>query len=154
MGSILNSSALNVSIDLLERVEIISGSPSSLYGTNSILGTINIITRDGKDFNGGIVSAGINSNTNNYINFVTGNKFLNGIDIITSYNFSFSKGYNMYFEEFDETSEDYGNPDSDLFNPLANNQGIAEKMNNYQSHTAYLGATYNNFKFTSFYSTA
>jgi outer membrane cobalamin receptor len=154
MGSILNSSALGVSIDLLERVEIISGPPSSLYGSNAILGTINVITRDGKDFNGGIVSAGVNTNTKNYVNFVTGKKFDSGIDIIASYNFAFSRGYDLYFEEYDETHPVYGNPFHPDYNPLAHNQGIAHRKNNSQAHTAYLGATYNNYKLTSFYSSS
>jgi len=154
MGSILNSSALDISIDLLERVEIISGPPSSLYGTNAILGTINVITRNGKDFNGGIVAAGVNTNTNNYVNFVSGKKFDSGVDLIVSYNLAFSQGYNMYFEEYDETHPIYGNPFHPDYNPLAHNHGIADHKNNSQAHTAYLGVSYDNFKLTSFYSTS
>jgi len=41
-----------VDVDLIERVEIVRGPGSSLYGDNAILGVINVITRRGHDFNG------------------------------------------------------------------------------------------------------
>jgi outer membrane receptor protein involved in Fe transport len=147
LGSILNSSALDISLDLLERVEIISGQPSSLYGTNAILGTINIVPRAGKDFDGGVVAGGIDMEGKKYANFVAGNKFENGIDIIASYKFSHFTGYDIYFEEYDETSI-YGDTTNELYNPRVSNKGIADHKNNSQTNSAFLSGSYDNFKLT------
>jgi outer membrane receptor for ferrienterochelin and colicins len=43
--------------DLIDRVEIIRGPGSSLYGNNAFLGVINVITRRGRDMAGnGVIS--------------------------------------------------------------------------------------------------
>lgn len=49
-----------IDVALIDRVEVVRGPTSSLYGTSAVLGTINIITRRGRDLNGaeGSVSAG------------------------------------------------------------------------------------------------
>src|SRR4030042_5248923 len=45
-----------IDVDLIERVEIIRGPGSSLYGTNAFFGVINIITKQGRDFKGTEIS--------------------------------------------------------------------------------------------------
>jgi outer membrane receptor for ferrienterochelin and colicins len=44
-------------IDLIDRVEIIRGPGSSLYGTGAFFGVINVITKHGKEFGGVEASA-------------------------------------------------------------------------------------------------
>ena len=39
-------------IDLIDKVEIIRGPGSSLYGSNAVLGVINVITKTGRDISG------------------------------------------------------------------------------------------------------
>jgi outer membrane receptor for ferrienterochelin and colicins len=46
-----------VDMDLIDRIEVIRGPGSSLYGTNAFLAVINVITRTGKDIKGGELSA-------------------------------------------------------------------------------------------------
>ncbi len=46
-----------VDIDLVERVEIVRGAGSSVYGSNALFGVINLITRRGRDVGGAEVSA-------------------------------------------------------------------------------------------------
>ncbi len=41
-----------VDVDLIDRVEIIRGPSSSIYGTNAFLGVINVITKRGRDLRG------------------------------------------------------------------------------------------------------
>jgi len=44
-------------IDLIDRIEIIRGPSSSLYGTSAFFGVINVISREGKDMKGVEVAA-------------------------------------------------------------------------------------------------
>jgi outer membrane receptor for ferrienterochelin and colicin len=41
-----------VDVDLIDKVEIVRGPGSSIYGNNAVLGVINVITKHGKNFNG------------------------------------------------------------------------------------------------------
>ncbi|NVN91191.1 MAG: TonB-dependent receptor [Desulfuromonadales bacterium] len=45
-----------VDLDLIDRIEVIRGPGSSLYGTNAFLAVVNVITRSGKDIRGGELS--------------------------------------------------------------------------------------------------
>src|SRR5207244_1907268 len=42
----------------IERIEVISGPGASLWGANAVNGVINIITKNAKETQGGLVSAG------------------------------------------------------------------------------------------------
>jgi len=46
-----------VDIDLVERVEIVRGAGSSVYGSNALFGVINLITRRGRDVGGAEMAA-------------------------------------------------------------------------------------------------
>ena len=48
--------AFILDIDLIDRVEIIRGPGSVLYGNNAFFGVINVITRQGEQLNGAEVS--------------------------------------------------------------------------------------------------
>ena len=45
-------------VDLIDRIEIIRGPGSSLYGTGAFFGVINVISKRGKDMNGAEIAAG------------------------------------------------------------------------------------------------
>ena len=47
LGAVLLHEAGNLPIELIDRVEVILGPGSVLYGTNAMLGVINIVTKDG-----------------------------------------------------------------------------------------------------------
>jgi len=51
-----------VDVDLIDRVEIIRGTGSSLYGSNALLGIVNVITKRGRDLKGVELAASGGSN--------------------------------------------------------------------------------------------
>ena len=98
----------NLSIAQVERIEILKGSQSSLYGSDAIAGVINIITkkRGAKSFSAnGLASYGSNNSirTNAGINGKTGM-----VDYNLAYSFFDTKGIN-------EAISNAGNEDKDGF---------------------------------------
>ena len=88
-------------VDLIERVEVIRGPGSSLYGNNAFLGVINVITRKGGDVNGAEVS-GSAATFDTYTGRITyGNKFTNGVELMISGTYYDSAGNrDLYYPEF------------------------------------------------------
>ncbi|RLD63779.1 MAG: hypothetical protein DRJ01_02810 [Bacteroidetes bacterium] len=67
-----------IPINLIDRIEVITGPGSALYGANAFLGVVNIITIKGKDINGGCASAEgnlINNNIGDETSIVYGKKY-------------------------------------------------------------------------------
>jgi iron complex outermembrane recepter protein len=58
LGSTIFWEALNIDLDDVDRIEVISGPGGTLYGANAVNGVINIITRNAKDTVGNLVDAG------------------------------------------------------------------------------------------------
>ncbi len=84
----------NIAIDNIERIEILKGSQSTLYGSDAIAGVINIITKkgNGKPFNAtGVLSAGSN-------NTYKANAAINGkkdkLDYNAGYSYTTTNGIN------------------------------------------------------------
>ncbi len=44
-----------IPMDAVERIEIVRGPSSALYGANAFLGVVNVVTREGKDVDGAVV---------------------------------------------------------------------------------------------------
>ncbi len=65
-------------VDLIDRVEIIRGPGSSLYGSNAFFGVINIITRRGRDLKGTEVSGEAGSFNTYKGRLSYGNRYQNG----------------------------------------------------------------------------
>jgi vitamin B12 transporter len=107
----------NLSVDQIERIEILKGSQSTLYGSDAIAGVINIITKKVavKPFSGnGLLSYGSN-------NSVRGNAGINGktgmVDYDLAYSFFDTKGIN-------EAISNIPNADKDAFQQNSLQAGI------------------------------
>ncbi|NTW98673.1 MAG: TonB-dependent receptor [Geobacteraceae bacterium] len=94
-----------VDIDLIDRVEVIRGPGSSLYGTNALLAVINVITRTGGELKGGELSASGGS-FNSWTGRVTdGVKLSNGVDLLISGSYRDSAGkQRLSFPEYVATN--------------------------------------------------
>lgn len=94
-----------VDIDLIDRVEVIRGPGSSIYGTNAFLAVINVITRNGKDLKGGELSASGGS-SNAWTGRATGGiKSAGGVDLLLSGSYLDSAGkQRLSFPEYAATN--------------------------------------------------
>jgi outer membrane receptor for ferrienterochelin and colicins len=97
-------------IDLIDRVEIIRGPGSSLYGTNAIFGIINIITRKGRDFKGFEASGEAGSFSTYKGRLSYGNQFEKGPEVLLSGSLYDSQGNRtLYYKEYNSPATNFGN---------------------------------------------
>jgi len=88
-------------VDLIERVEVIRGPGSSLYGNNAFFGVINVITRRGRGFNGAEASAAYGSFDTWTGRASYGKQFTNGLEFLISGTLLDSAGQSrLNFPEF------------------------------------------------------
>lgn len=97
-----------VDVDLIEKVEVIQGPGSSLYGSNAFFGVINIVTKKGDELNGAQIASSASS-FDTYKGRVTyGNKFSNGLEILLSATGHDSKGPTLDFKEYNDPATNFG----------------------------------------------
>lgn len=123
-------------VDLIDRVEVIRGPSSSLYGSNAFFGVINVITRRGKDLKGIEVSGEAASFGTFKGRATYGNRFGNGLEVLLSGTAFRSEGQNLFFPEF---------------NDPATNNGIAEKRDGDKFRSFFSTLAYRDFTFQAAY---
>lgn len=112
--------------DAIERLEVVKGPGSSLYGSDAMFAVVNIITRTGEQTGGATVSAQGGDEPSGRGVFSYGKLFKNGLDLFVS----------GYFEQNDgEETIDFGS------------YGDAHDADGQQLGNAYLSARYQNFTF-------
>src|SRR6185312_4549052 len=99
-------SALDLSA--VERVEIIRGAASSLYGTNAFYAVINVITRNGRSLQGGEVRADAGSFGAYRARATYGRRVPSGIEFLVGGGLYRSGGADLYFPEFDTPETNNG----------------------------------------------
>jgi outer membrane receptor for ferrienterochelin and colicin len=120
-----------VNVDLIERIEIVRGPSSSVYGTGAFLAVINVITKRGRDLGGVEVSAAAGS-WNSYKERASyGKRFDNGLETLLSASFYNSQGHTrLFFPEFSSPST---------------NNGIAENADGEQAYNTFADIIYKDF---------
>jgi len=111
--------AFILEVDLIDRVEVIRGPGSVLYGNNAFFGVINVVTRTGKQMNWAEFS-GEYAEFDTYKGRATfGKAFTNGIEFLVSGSFYDSDGpEKLFYNEFNTPAQNNGvarNRDDDLF---------------------------------------
>ena len=79
-------------LDAVDRIEVVKGPSSALYGSDALFAIVNIITRSGKDVNGALVSAEGGSSPLGRGVFSYGQQFTNGLDLFLSGHYEASEG--------------------------------------------------------------
>jgi len=95
-------------IDLIERIEVVRGPSSSLYGSNAFFAIINIITRSVQNLHG-VEASGEAGSFDTYKGRLSfGNKFGNGVEMIFSGSLFDSKGQDLFFKAFNDPATHNG----------------------------------------------
>jgi outer membrane receptor for ferrienterochelin and colicins len=98
-----------VDVDLIDRVEVIRGPSSSIYGSSAFLGVINVITRRGRDIDGVEASAGGGSLDTYQARLTYGKQFDNGIEVLLSGSTYGSAGQRrLFYAEFNDPATNDG----------------------------------------------
>lgn len=97
------SEGFPVDVDIIERIEVVRGPSSSLYGTSAVFGVMNIITKRGRDQHGVNIKYSYGSNDTHKTSLSYGDRFKNGLETFLTGTFYDSQGFNkLYYKEFDD----------------------------------------------------
>ena len=94
---------------MFERVEIIRGPASSLYGDSAFFAVVNVITRTGASLGGGSVTLEAGTLGTQLVRGSAGHRFANGVDFALSGTYERSDGVDrLYFPAFDTPATNNG----------------------------------------------
>ena len=94
---------------MFERVEIIRGPASSLYGDSAFFAVVNVITRTGASLGGGSIAVETGTLGTWLARIAAGNRFANGADVALSATYEGSDGVGrLYFPAFDTPATNSG----------------------------------------------
>ena len=125
-----------ISIDMIKQIEMIRGPASSLYGSNAVLGVINIITKDGRDLNGSQISVDTGSHDTHQGRISYGKQYGSGVELLVSASLYRSEGDDRYFAEYDDP---------------ATNNGVAEEADDSNNDSLLVKLSYGDFALSTVY---
>lgn len=120
-----------VEVDLIDRVEIIRGPGSSLYGTGAFFGVINVITKRGRNVAGTELSAAAGSQETYKGRATYGQRLSGGGDLLLSVTGYHSNGQSSLF------FPDFANPST--------NNGYAENLDQDRYTNLFASASFGDF---------
>ncbi len=95
-------------MDLVERIEIIRGPSSALYGSNGVFATINIVTRSPVDMPQAHVSLELGSFGEKKLGVVSSAYLGAGANLLVAVSGFHSSGRSLYLEELDSPESSFG----------------------------------------------
>ncbi|MBU1137722.1 MAG: TonB-dependent receptor [Proteobacteria bacterium] len=120
--SVYADTAFILDLDLIDRVEVVRGPSSSLYGSNAFFGVVNVITKKGRDLDGLETSVAVGSHRSYQGRLSYGKRYQNGLELLLSGSYYDSQGRtDLYYKEFDDPTTNNGvaeEGDDDQFNNL------------------------------------
>jgi outer membrane receptor for ferrienterochelin and colicins len=124
---------------LFERVEIIRGPASSLYGNSAFFAVINVITKSGASLDGASLAVEDGTLGTHLARVTAGQRFANGLDVAVAGTYEQSAGVNqLYFPAYDTP---------------ATNNGIAQGLDGDQVGQLYGQVRFKDIVFTGAYGT-
>ncbi len=132
-----------VDVDMIDRVEVIRGPSSSIYGSSAFFGVINVVTRQGAQVNGGEISASTGSWDGYSGRFSYGRKVNADLQFLISGSVYSSEGADhLYYREFDPRVSN---------ERRAANSGFADGLDGEEALHLNGSVTWRDFTFAAFY---
>lgn len=103
----------SISTEKIDHIEVLRGPASSLYGNVALSAVVNIITKSGRDINGGKVRYGYGSHTTHKADFLVGTQFMDA-DITAWASLYNSEGQIRHFGDGKGYYADLLNPVDDI----------------------------------------
>ncbi len=125
-------------VDLIDRVEIIRGPGSSLYGSNALFAVINVITKRGRDLKGAEISGEAGRYDTYKSRLTYGDRYQNGLEAIVSGTGYDSKGQSLFYPEYDTPTNNVNN-------------GVTDHTDYDQFHSFFTKVSFNDFTFEGAY---
>ena len=107
LGQAMVGNEFLVDVDMIERVEIVCGPGSSLYGANAFFAVINVFTRTAKQVKDWELSFQAGS-FGTFEGRATYGHQLHGLGVLLSGTFYNSQGQTLFFPQFDNPANNYG----------------------------------------------
>lgn len=104
-----------VDVDLIERVEFISGPTSAVYGSNALLGVINVVTKTGANFKGANIAVRAGSYGTTVGRATVGDTTAAGGSWLLSATRFNQQGQDLYYAEFDTPTQNNGRAENSDF---------------------------------------
>lgn len=115
-------SEFTIDLSIVERIEVIRGPSSSLYGSSAFFGVVNVITRRGRDYRGAEVEFEGGTLATGKVRVSAGTRTDSGIEFSLSGTAYHSDGqHRLYYPEFDTPETNHGivlDQDSDTLQSL------------------------------------
>jgi outer membrane receptor for ferrienterochelin and colicins len=129
-----------VDIDLIDRVEVIRGPSSSIYGTNAFFAVVNVITRNGRELSDkakGLEISGDGGSFSSYKGRLTyGKQWAGGPEVLVSGSYYDSRGPKLFFSEL---------------NTPENHNGVARNCDYESFQSAFSKFSFKDFTLTGVY---
>ena len=97
-----------VEVSLIERIEVVAGPGSAMYGSNALFGVINVITKTGAAYKGTALTVSRASANSRHAQLTTGHRSDNGVDLLLGASWFDREGKDLYFPEYDDPDHHFG----------------------------------------------
>jgi iron complex outermembrane receptor protein len=131
-GAAVYGNDFGIDMSIVDRIEIVMGPTSALYGTGAMLAVINVITDEGSNFDKINIKTNIGNFGHKKVNLNYGEKLKNDFEFMISGSYGYSDGEDIYIEEFDS--------------PETNN-GISKGIDWEKYYNTFVKINYKNFTF-------